>query len=648
MTPRSPAGRARLDALTGLRFFAAMHVVFYHAKCTAWPSLPAWLERLRDHGDTAVALFYVLSGFILTYTHVATDGRIDHARRFWAARIARIWPLYAVALLGIVAFKWHVEGGHGNRVASLIASATMLQAWTPDLIFGWNTPGWSISVELFFYLAFPIVAIPVARMKRPGALWLVILGCWLAGIVAIALHDAFGLDWRLQSVDFWLAVIGYNPVARLPEFVIGIAIGRLFALQPGWLTARTGTVLALGGMAVSIGIVCIPDIPRLWLHQSLLAPAFGALILGLATNQGPVARALGHPWLVRLGDASYAMYILQEPVMNWFFHAKGEPFGRDHSPGIIFGHAALLIGVSLVAWKAIEMPVQRALRRRLWAWLDRGARPHAVWPTARSVAVLAGLVAGAAYAMHVAPEQMAARPSKVGVALGQFAGVHDVAWDLGAHEPSHLRATQWAVPGLTIQPFDSGAGQAPTRPFVVAGKQWRDADRLGARYAAGEPDGDQALWVLPAAGPLPAAFRPDIFRTTFGAAPVPGVYESGFWRVETARGRPFRWTHAAAQLRIPLPAAPGPLQLIVVLGHRPQAGRATVRVGGAVLFDGSVGPRPGQLTLPVPLPPLGGTLAVDIQNDTFTPADLHGGDDRRALGVLVHAIRLEPLPSKLE
>ncbi|MSP91210.1 MAG: acyltransferase [Myxococcales bacterium] len=625
-----------------------MHVVFYHAKCTAWSNLPAWLDRLRDHGDTAVALFYVLSGFILTYTHVAADGRIDDARRFWAARIARIWPLYALALLGIVAFKWHVEGGHGNRVASLIASATMLQAWTPDLIFGWNTPGWSISVELFFYLAFPIVAIPVARLRRPGALGLVIAGCWLAGIGAIALHDAYGLDWRLQSVDFWLAVIGYNPVARLPEFVIGIAVGRLFALRPAWLTARSGTALAVAGVVVSVGIVCIPDIPRLWLHQSLLAPAFGALILGLATNHGPAARALGHPWLVRLGDASYAMYILQEPVMNWFFHAKGEPFGRDHSLGIIIGHAALLVVISLAAWKLVEMPAQRALRRRLWAWLDRSARPRAAWPAVGSVALLAGLVAGAAWALHVAPEQLAARSSRVGLALQQFAGAHAVAWDLSTLESSHLRATQQAVPGLAIEPFDSGAGQAPALPFVVAAKEWRDALRLGARYAAGEPDGDHALWVLPAVGPLPAAFRPNLFGTTFGAAPVPGVYESGFWRVETARGRPFRWTHAAARLRIPASDATGPLRLIVLLGHRPLPGHATVRVGGKVLFDGTVGPRPGQLTLPLDGVRGGATLDVELESDTFTPAERNGGDDRRALGVLVHAIRLEPAPSELE
>src|SRR5580704_9263285 len=95
------AHRRSLKALTGIRFFAAFYVVVFHTRVG---------QVLGDHGYRAasnffasgylaVPLFFLLSGFILAYTY---EGQIeepgDH-RRFWEARFARIWPVYAVSLL---------------------------------------------------------------------------------------------------------------------------------------------------------------------------------------------------------------------------------------------------------------------------------------------------------------------------------------------------------------------------------------------------------------------------------------------------------------------------------------------------------------------------------------------------------------------
>jgi peptidoglycan/LPS O-acetylase OafA/YrhL len=629
-----PARRPQLPALTAIRFFAALHVVFYHAHCTAWSTLPPWLERLRDHGDTAVALFYVLSGFILTYTHIAPDGKVDDARRFWAARIARIWPLYALALLGIVAFKWHVEGGFGNRIASLIASATMLQAWTPDLIFGWNTPGWSLSVELFFYLAFPFVALPIARMKTQRALFGTGLALWLLGIALVLLHGRYGLDWRMQSIDDLLAVVEYNPLARMPEFAIGVVVGRLFALQPAWLTARTAGWLVVGGIGASVAAVCVPDVPRIWLHQGLLAPAFGALILGLTVPKTRAVGLLSHPWLVRLGDASFAVYILQEPVMDWYFWARAEPFGRDHSLGVILGHVAWLVALSLLCWKWVEVPAQRWLRKRLVAWIDAGPRKVARWPAPGSVAVAGLLVAAAAWAMHRAPEQRAWRPSRVGELLQAWPQQESVAWDAAAHGNGHYRATLFAIPDLKLLPFASDANEVPAVPFVVAGKDWPQAKVLQARYVDGEPDGNQALWLLPAAGPLPSVLQPKPSDTVYGSEPVAGVQESGWDAVERSGSKTFRWTHGRATLRIPLTQPPRQLLLNV---YRPRPGKFQVEIGGRVVHESRVGPGAVQQTIDLGGMAVGDVLDLALVSETFSP----GPSDPRELGVLVYGVWVE-------
>src|SRR3954451_12303223 len=92
--------RPRLSALTGLRFVAAAHVVGYHYLRQAFSTAPAALQNVLAGGDAAVSLFFVLSGFILTYTYVEQAPRLG-ARAFWGARFARIYPVYLLAFLAI-------------------------------------------------------------------------------------------------------------------------------------------------------------------------------------------------------------------------------------------------------------------------------------------------------------------------------------------------------------------------------------------------------------------------------------------------------------------------------------------------------------------------------------------------------------------
>jgi hypothetical protein len=82
--------RKPIRPLTGLRFFAAPHVVWFHYA----PGLPHWPGNIVRNGYMAVALFFVLSGFVLAYTY---EGRTVEPRRFWLARFARIYPGYLTA-----------------------------------------------------------------------------------------------------------------------------------------------------------------------------------------------------------------------------------------------------------------------------------------------------------------------------------------------------------------------------------------------------------------------------------------------------------------------------------------------------------------------------------------------------------------------
>jgi peptidoglycan/LPS O-acetylase OafA/YrhL len=344
MTDRPP-----LPALTGLRFFAALHVVLFHDGAVF--GLSGFLEQLRQNGDTAVVLFFVLSGFVLAYVHA---DRPLGAKRFWQARAVRILPMHWLAVLAFLPLWLMRTSGDWplvHRVAIPVSQALMVNVWVPlpHYAFGSNPPAWSLAVEAFFYLLFPVLLAPMARAtrRRPA---LILLGCLALGG---ATHALFPLvDWPLGH--WWYYVL---PPVRLHAFLLGMALGVLFL-------DRRGVASALDRWAAPVGLVSgllLAGLVRTS-HQelmcTLLLPSFGLLIWGLAHGGFP-ARLLSLPPLVFLGDASYALYILQAPIMGYFALL-------DPAPGKLFMlvHIAVLVGVTaLLHWN--ERPLAAWLRRRL-------------------------------------------------------------------------------------------------------------------------------------------------------------------------------------------------------------------------------------------------------------------------------------------
>ncbi|NOK14937.1 acyltransferase family protein, partial [Corallococcus exercitus] len=173
------APRPSLPALTGLRFFAALHVVAFHV--TPREGRPGWLGALLDNGPASVTLFFILSGFVLAQAYLgsASPGPVSR-RAFWVARLARIYPVY---LLGLVLeappfFLAVLRQENGwtlpalQRLLGVGAAVTSLtQAWIPPAACAWNCPGWSLSAEAFFYLLFPVLAGPLVRLGAKGLGW---------------------------------------------------------------------------------------------------------------------------------------------------------------------------------------------------------------------------------------------------------------------------------------------------------------------------------------------------------------------------------------------------------------------------------------------------------------------------------------------
>ncbi len=343
--PAAEPARARLQGLTGLRFVAAAWVFAYHFLVLTVAGAPWWLQRVQSAGHAAVSLFFVLSGFVLAYNYAEplADGRVTRAR-FWWLRLARVWPLYALLTLVELPLSLHAGLPPARVGAATAANLAGLQAWIPALTFVGNTPGWSVSVELFFYAAFPWLALAAANPRRTRALVAACLVLALGAAASPALvPPASGAATFLKC----------GPVLRLPEFVLGLALGRAFIQRRRALAPAAATLLgALAAAAVLAIVLASGPVPRYFLH-ALLLPAF-ALLLWTVAEGG--ARWLGGATLALLGEASYGLYLLQMPL----FQAIGGKY--EWRLPTLLAFFALLVAASIAVHFAIERPAQRWLR----------------------------------------------------------------------------------------------------------------------------------------------------------------------------------------------------------------------------------------------------------------------------------------------
>jgi peptidoglycan/LPS O-acetylase OafA/YrhL len=374
-----------VHALTGIRFFAALHVVLFHYAGGALTEAPWWVRSIVACGPSAVGLFYILSGAVLVYSCTTPDGALSSSRTsFWRARFARIYPTYLLALvLDAPFFASALLKTHDGLsiviwgIALGIPALLLLHAWTPLTVFGWNTPGWSLSAEAFFYWLFPSVA-PRLRATRTNQLirWMILFyALALVSPLLVLAAERYGgslLTVRVPpgpgGLDLHAWVVrfaGFSPIARVPEFLIGVCLGHWLKVRRGtWSPQQAGLLelVAFGTLAIAwVALGTYPQQSKIWLDSGLLAPVFALVIVALTLGSGPIGRLLATAPLVVLGDASYALYILQEPIVIW----------TAKVPVIRSLPISLLVLVYLVIVVACSVLCQRFAAEPIRRWLVR-------------------------------------------------------------------------------------------------------------------------------------------------------------------------------------------------------------------------------------------------------------------------------------
>ncbi|MFB3829147.1 MAG: acyltransferase family protein [Bryobacteraceae bacterium] len=342
----SGAPRAHLPALTGLRFVLALWVVLHHLNGpgmmldAAVRGLPAGAASIVRHGYLAVATFFVLSGFVLALSYGGAGWTCGGLWRYAVARFARIYPVYALSMMIVLPFM--IAARVAGKAWLVADYGLLLQGWTGTLPVHWNTPAWSLSCEVFFYLCFPLAAAPLARAR------------W--GAVAAALVSACLLPTALLRLGVPHA---WKPLVHLADFVAGIAAARAYALLAPRLGGRGHWLYAPAAAALA-ALLAWPQMVPAPLN-AVMRPLNALLLAGLALGGGLGVRALSTRSAVFLGKASYAMYILHVPILWWYKRLL--PPMPAYEAALVY--IALVTAISGAVFLLVEQPANRALRERL-------------------------------------------------------------------------------------------------------------------------------------------------------------------------------------------------------------------------------------------------------------------------------------------
>jgi peptidoglycan/LPS O-acetylase OafA/YrhL len=353
---------SKIFPLTSVRFLAALYVVIDHGadKVPMLSAGNAYVRQFAGLGYVAVNFFFVLSGYILAVVYLQGKSSVNK-RNFWVARIARIYPIYLIVLaLDCPHFvhSWIVN--HTGAAAqpaifpTLAMNVMLLQAWWTRFL-AINIPGWSLCAEVFFYAAFPFAGALLWRLRLRGVL------IWSAVIYLVG--NAVVLKLVARHVGF--VALRYNPASHLYEFLLGILAAKLhFILQQNSESAARLRRLAPWLLAISVGayLLVVPLTDRIevqLLTHGIFSPLFCIAILALASGNRGIDKLFSAAWMVLLGEASYTLYLIHEPI---FFILRA-PMQEYAGPAFSI-YLVLCIGLSVLSYLYIEKPSRRWILRR--------------------------------------------------------------------------------------------------------------------------------------------------------------------------------------------------------------------------------------------------------------------------------------------
>ncbi|GJH31834.1 acyltransferase family protein [Paraburkholderia hospita] len=372
--------QGRVAALDAGRALAIVGVVAVHLSFQ-FPNLPHAVTLVARMGQYGVQLFFVISAITIFMTLEIDHERCTDARhvtlRFYIKRFFRIAPLYyaAIAVYGLISYgamrsgyerAW-ILGTHGP--VDILLNVLFLHALSPTAINNVVPGGWSIGVEMLFYMIAPLLFFAAMNRVRLMLATAVLLALSIATLHVGDCHGA--LDCRVSNNSF-----GYFwPPVQGPCFIVGMWAWYGFrshllgtsavSMRATWLYLVLAVMFAIATAALGV-----------WLARShAFAPIFAACgavaFLLFACSQSDAVRSWARSRVARvvrqcaaaLGRESYGIYLWHFICVYVTFHFFAETF-RQSDKDVSLALYAVTVMVALMASYGLSRLSDRLIQGR--------------------------------------------------------------------------------------------------------------------------------------------------------------------------------------------------------------------------------------------------------------------------------------------
>lgn len=382
-----------IPALTGVRAMAA-YLVFISHYCYAFDdNFPHLLQRFFGEFHIGVSLFFVLSGFLITfryYNNFHLTG--EWFKQYLKNRVARIYPMYA--LLTIAAFTYYfisrdpasINKGSSNPIALFFLNITFIRGFFFQF---WNTgiaQGWSLTVEECFYFSAPIIFL-IAKRYHKFYIQPVVITLFAVCMVLIFRHVNF--HGFFGNFTF---VLLYTFFGRCFEFFVGVQLAKI-VLKKGFerKIKFKFTYPAFIMIFVCVLVMALQPVIKPWpagletpvgifTNNYVLCICVAFFYYGLLTETTLLKKFLALPFIELLGKSSYIFYLvhlgwISTLITGGFNHLNDYVFSLYDKWGVDWNSPfqydwlnliyafIVLNAVSVTLFKLIEEPLNHYIRK---------------------------------------------------------------------------------------------------------------------------------------------------------------------------------------------------------------------------------------------------------------------------------------------
>jgi len=381
-----------IPALTGVRAMAAYLVFISHYCYLFDDKFPHIVQRFFGEFHIGVSLFFVLSGFLITFRYYNNFNlTTDWFKQYLKNRVARIYPMYFLLTIGAFVYFWctndqSITKGSAHPFVLMLLNITFLRGFFYQF---WDTgiaQGWSLTVEECFYFSAPIIFLIA---KRYGKFYLqpVIITAFAVVMVLIFRNN----NWHGFFGNFTFVLL-FTFFGRCFEFFVGVQLAR-YVLKKGFTRTNkfnftySGFVLIF----VCVLVMAFQPIPAGWAaglespigiitNNYFLCIAVALFYYGLLTESSKFKNFLATPFIEMLGKSSYIFYLIHLGYMynmirnaaNWlndYVFSLYDKWGVDwHSPfeydwlNLLYAFIILNI-ISVTLFKLVEEPLNHFIRK---------------------------------------------------------------------------------------------------------------------------------------------------------------------------------------------------------------------------------------------------------------------------------------------